>query len=44
MSFLDKIVVAIIQVLFIAGIVFFIDRILSCYKRVFQNPILKKDV
>jgi hypothetical protein len=43
MSFLDKIVVAIIQVIFIAGIVFFIDRVLNCYKRVVQNKdVLKR--
>ena len=39
MSFLDKIVVAIIQILFIVGIVFFIDKILDCCRGSNNHPI-----
>lgn len=39
MSFLDYIVEAIIQVMFVAGIVFFIDRILSCCRGANNHPI-----
>lgn len=39
MSFLDKIVEAIIQVMFVAGIVFFIDRILNCCRGANNHPI-----
>ena len=39
MSYLDKIVVAVIQILFLVGIVFFIDRIWNCCRGANNHPI-----